>query len=122
MHTIEQGTDVAACRITPRGPTMPEPDMTPATRHDLHVLEERLRAANQADLAGLETRLMAGLGQHVTSLREYFNDLLRSFEDRYRQLPGEVVAVKQELVAHASDKSIHHSHKRKPTPASGRSR
>jgi len=97
---------------------MPEPDMTPATRHDLQELrteicaELRAELASKADLQALESRLMAAFAQLAASLREYLGDLVRPFDDKYRHLPGEIAAVKQELAAHASDKSIHQTHAR----------
>jgi hypothetical protein len=74
-----------------------------ATEHVAHVLIERMDG--MADV--IADKLNVSLAQHVRASEERNRELLRSLDDRYRGVPGELAVVRGDLDAHVDDDSRH---------------
>jgi gas vesicle protein len=75
--------------------------------HTARIVEARIDARLEVRLAAQEDRLGAQLASHVLASEERNRELLRSLDDRYRAMPGEVAALRRDLDAHVADDTRH---------------
>jgi len=85
-----------------------------ATEHVAHVLMKRMDGVRQELIERMDgmadviaDKLNVSLAQHVRASEERNRELLRSLDDRYRGVPGELAVVRGDLDAHVDDDSRH---------------